>query len=106
MGAGCHHLAAGDHADGDGGLVTADPGVAGRVFREEGRDAVALRSPVGEGAPPVVAELDLVLVEPDIVAWRFQVGLEEAPASSECGGLQPEVEYQTKSLNVVVQLFK
>jgi len=48
------------------------------MFREEGQYAVALQNAVGDGAPPFVAELDLVLVEPDFVPALFQVGLDAA----------------------------
>ena len=59
-------------ADGDGDLVEADAGVTGGMLREEGQHAVALQNAVGDGAPPFVAELDLGLVEPDIVAALFR----------------------------------
>lgn len=66
------------HAYGDGNLITADAGVTGGMFREKGQDAVALQNAVGNGAPPLVAELDLVLVEPDIVSALCQVGFDAA----------------------------
>ncbi len=37
---------------------------------------MAAGDPVGDLAPPVVAELDLVLVKPDIVPTHFEVGLD------------------------------
>lgn len=64
------------HADGESNLVEADAGVAGGVLREEGQHAAALQNTVGDGVPPIVAKLDLALIEPDIVAALFQVGLD------------------------------
>jgi hypothetical protein len=37
---------------------------------------MAVEDAVGDGAPPVVAGLDFVLVEPDIVAAMFQIGVD------------------------------
>src|ERR1051325_228058 len=66
------------HSYGDGDFIAAHAGVAGGIFREEGQDAVALQNAVGDRVPPFVAELDLVLVEPDIVSALLQVGLDAA----------------------------
>ena len=52
--------------------------IASGIFREEGQHSVALQNAVGDGAVPHVAELDLVLVEPDILSALFQVGLDAA----------------------------
>ena len=62
----------------DADLVEANAGVAGGMFREEGDEFVAAGDALGNGAPPVVAKLDLALVEPDIVPALFQVGLDAA----------------------------
>jgi hypothetical protein len=66
------------HADGDGDFIKADAGVAGGMLREEGQHAVAAGDAVGDISPPIVAGLDLVLVEPDIVSTFFEVGLDVA----------------------------
>ena len=65
-------------ANRDADLIEADAGVAGGMFREEGDEFVAARDPFRDGAPPVVAEFDLALIEPDIVSAFFKVGLNEA----------------------------
>ena len=65
-------------ANRDADLIKADAGVAGGMFREEGDEFVAVCEAFRDGAPPVVAEFDLALVEPDIVAALFEVGLDAA----------------------------
>ena len=65
-------------ADGDADFIEADAGIAGGMFREEGKEAVALRNAGRDGAPPVVAEGDVVFVKPDIVAALFQVSVDAA----------------------------
>ena len=51
---------------------------AGGILREEGDELVAVCYSVRDGAPPLIAELDLVLVEPDIVPALFQIGLNKS----------------------------
>ena len=46
------------------------------MFREEGDEFVAARDAFGDGPPPVIAELDLAFVEPDIVPALFQIGFD------------------------------
>ena len=64
------------HANGDGNLIAADAGITGGVFREEGNELVAAGDAVGDPLPPVVACLDLILVEPDIVPAHFEIALD------------------------------
>lgn len=66
------------HADGDGDLIAADTGVAGGMLREERQHPLARQNAVRDRPPPVVAGLDLVLVEPDIVAALFQISVNAA----------------------------
>lgn len=66
------------HAQRDGDLFTAHAGVTGGMFGKEGKNTQAFQSSVGDLASPVVAEFDLVLVEPDVVPALFQIGLDAA----------------------------
>ena len=63
-------------ANRDADFIEADAGVAGGMLGEERNELVAARDAFRDGAPPVVAELDLALVEPDGVPALFQVGLD------------------------------
>lgn len=64
------------HTDGDGDLIAADTWVAGGMFGEEGDELVAPRDSFRDRASPVVARLDLALVEPDVVPALFEVGFD------------------------------
>ena len=66
------------HADGYGDLIAADTGVAGGMFREEGDELVAPGYTFRDGMAPVIARLNLALVEANIVAALFKVGLDAA----------------------------
>jgi len=63
-------------ADGDGDFISADSRVAGGMLREEGDELVTAGDAVGDPFLPVVARLDLVLIEPDIVPALLQVGFD------------------------------
>jgi len=48
------------------------------VFGKEGHDLLAVQNPIGNRPPPIIAELDLALIEPDIVPTIPQVCLDSA----------------------------